>query len=47
MRILLVDDEPALRELLRTTFEVVAVEVDEADDAAAADAAIDARRSRT
>jgi response regulator RpfG family c-di-GMP phosphodiesterase len=36
MRILLVDDDPALRELLRTTFEVVAVEVAEAEDAAAA-----------
>ena len=34
MRILLVDDDPALRELLRTTFEVVDVEVAEADDAA-------------
>jgi putative nucleotidyltransferase with HDIG domain len=36
MRILLVDDDPALRELLRTTFEVVAVEVSEAEDAACA-----------
>jgi response regulator RpfG family c-di-GMP phosphodiesterase len=36
MRILLVDDDPALRELLRTTFEVVAVEVAEAEDAASA-----------
>jgi response regulator RpfG family c-di-GMP phosphodiesterase len=36
MRILLVDDDPALRELLRTTFEVVAVEVAEAEDAATA-----------
>jgi response regulator RpfG family c-di-GMP phosphodiesterase len=36
MRILLVDDDPALRELLRTTFEVVAVEVAEAEDSATA-----------
>ncbi|HEU5211746.1 MAG TPA: HD domain-containing phosphohydrolase [Gaiellaceae bacterium] len=36
MRILLVDDDSALRELLRTTFEVVAVEVAEAEDAASA-----------
>jgi putative two-component system response regulator len=36
MRILLVDDDPALRELLRTTFEVAAIEVAEADGAAAA-----------
>ena len=32
MRILLVDDDPGLRELLRTTFEVVAVDVAEAGD---------------
>ena len=32
MRILLVDDDPGLRELLRTTFEVVAVEFAEAED---------------
>ena len=36
MRILLVDDDSALRELLRTTFEVAAIEVAEADGAAAA-----------
>src|SRR3954447_10993264 len=36
MRILLVDDDPALRELLRTTFEAGAVEVAEAEDAATA-----------
>ena len=32
MRILLIDDDPGLRELLRTTFEVVAVDVAEAGD---------------
>ena len=31
MRILLVDDDPALRTLLRTTFEVADVDVSEAD----------------
>ena len=36
MRILLVDDDPALRTLLRTTFEVADVDVVEAEDAAAA-----------
>ena len=36
MRILLVDDDPALRTLLRTTFEVADVEVVEADGADAA-----------
>ena len=36
MRILLVDDDPALRTLLRTTFEVADVDVTEADGAAAA-----------
>jgi response regulator RpfG family c-di-GMP phosphodiesterase len=36
MRILLVDDDPGLRALLRTTFEVVAVDVAEAESAAAA-----------
>jgi putative two-component system response regulator len=36
VRILLVDDDPGLRSLLRTTFDVADVEVDEAEDAAAA-----------
>ena len=36
MRILLVDDDPALRTLLRTTFEVADVDVTEAESAAAA-----------
>jgi putative two-component system response regulator len=36
LRILLVDDDPALRTLLRTTFEVADVEVAEAESAAAA-----------
>ncbi|HZC29820.1 MAG TPA: HD domain-containing phosphohydrolase, partial [Gaiellaceae bacterium] len=36
MRILLVDDDPALRLLVATTFEVADVEVAEAEDAAAA-----------
>ena len=36
MRILLVDDDPALRTLLKTTFEIADVAVVEAEDAAAA-----------
>ncbi len=40
MRLLLVDDDSALRALLRTTFEVVDIEVEEADSGAAALAAI-------
>ena len=44
MRILLVDDDPALRELLRTTFEVADVDVAEAAGAAEARAAIVDRR---
>src|SRR4029450_814061 len=36
LQILLVDDDPALRTLLRTTFEVADVAVIEADSAAAA-----------
>jgi response regulator RpfG family c-di-GMP phosphodiesterase len=40
MRILLVDDEPIFRELLRTTFETVDVTVYEADSAATAQALI-------
>jgi ribonuclease P protein subunit RPR2 len=46
LRILLVDDDPALRMLLRTTFEVADVELVEAESAAAARRAIeDARPS--
>jgi response regulator RpfG family c-di-GMP phosphodiesterase len=44
LRILLVDDEPALRELLRTTFEGAAVAVDEAGSAVEAEERI--RRER-
>jgi response regulator RpfG family c-di-GMP phosphodiesterase len=40
MRILLVDDDAALRTLLRTTFEVFDIDVDEAEDAVAATRAI-------
>jgi ribonuclease P protein subunit RPR2 len=36
MRILLVDDDPGLRELLRTTFEVAAIDVADADGALSA-----------
>jgi response regulator RpfG family c-di-GMP phosphodiesterase len=44
VRILLVDDDPALRTLLRTTFEVADVDVTEADGAAAARRRIRASR---
>ena len=44
MRLLLVDDDAAFRELLRTTFEDVQVEVDEAGSAAEAEARISASR---
>ncbi|TMM09582.1 MAG: response regulator [Actinobacteria bacterium] len=44
MRILLVDDEPALRELLRVTFEGADVVVDEAESADEAKAKVDASR---
>src|SRR5205085_9286917 len=44
LRILLVDDDPALRLLVATTFEVADVEVVEAEDAASARRAI--RRAR-
>ncbi|HEX6699831.1 MAG TPA: HD domain-containing phosphohydrolase [Gaiellaceae bacterium] len=44
MRLLLVDDDEGLRALLRTTFEVVDVEVDEAGDAREAEQRIAARR---
>src|SRR3954462_1619987 len=44
LRILLVDDDPALRTLLRTTFEVADVDVTEADGADAARRRIRAAR---
>jgi response regulator RpfG family c-di-GMP phosphodiesterase len=44
LRILLVDDDPALRTLLRTTFEVADVDVVEAQDARAARRKISAAR---
>jgi response regulator RpfG family c-di-GMP phosphodiesterase len=44
MRILLVDDDPGLRVLLRTTFEAVDVEVEETGDAASAAAALERAR---
>ena len=44
MRLLLVDDDAGLRALLRTTFELVDVEVEESEDAAAAQAALARRR---
>ena len=40
MRVLLVDDNAALRMLLRTTFEVFDIDVEEADSAEAASEAI-------
>ena len=44
MRILLVDDDPGLRALLRTTFEAVDVELEEADNASSAVAALERTR---
>jgi putative two-component system response regulator len=44
LRLLLVDDDAGLRALLRTTFEVVDVEVDEAESARDAEARIAANR---
>ena len=44
MRLLLVDDDAALRALVRTTFEVVDLEVDEAENAREARRRINARR---
>ena len=44
MRLLLVDDDDGLRALLRTTFEVVDIEVDEARDAREAELRIAERR---
>jgi response regulator RpfG family c-di-GMP phosphodiesterase len=44
VRLLLVDDDATLRSLLRTTFELVDIEVEEADSAAVALGAIRSRR---
>jgi response regulator RpfG family c-di-GMP phosphodiesterase len=44
MRLLLVDDDARLRELVRTTFELVDVEVHEADGVGAAEQALTERR---
>jgi response regulator RpfG family c-di-GMP phosphodiesterase len=44
MRLLLVDDDPGLRALLRTTFEIFDLELDEADSAAMAARRISASR---
>src|ERR1041385_6139238 len=44
MRLLLVDDDPGLRALLRTTFEIFDLELDEADSAAMAARRISARK---
>jgi response regulator RpfG family c-di-GMP phosphodiesterase len=44
LRILLIDDDPALRTLLRTTFEIADVDVDDAANAADARRAIEKRR---
>ncbi len=44
MRLLLVDDDRGLRTLLRTTFEVFDIEVDEADSASVALERIASRR---
>ena len=44
MHLLLVDDDAALRALLRTTFEAVDVDVEEADSAATAQDALDRYR---
>jgi response regulator RpfG family c-di-GMP phosphodiesterase len=44
LRILLVDDDPGLRMLLRTTFEVADIEVDEAENAIVAQRRIGRRR---
>src|SRR2546421_369349 len=44
LRVLLVDDEPVIRALLKTTLESLDVELDEAQDAGSAVFAISARR---
>ena len=44
IRILIVDDDPGLRALVRTTFEAAHIQVEEADGAAAAEAAIQRTR---
>src|SRR3954453_12692832 len=47
LRVLLVDDEPGIRALLKTTLESLDVELDEAQDAASAVFAISAHRPDT
>ncbi|HWC33140.1 MAG TPA: response regulator, partial [Actinomycetota bacterium] len=44
MHLLLVDDDPGLRALLRTTFEVVDIDLDEAGSALEAEALLEERR---
>jgi ribonuclease P protein subunit RPR2 len=44
LRLLLIDDDPGLRALLRATLDAVDIEVEEAEDARTAEAAIAARR---
>jgi response regulator RpfG family c-di-GMP phosphodiesterase len=44
LRLLLVDDDPALRALVRTTFEVVDIVVDEAESATEADGILEGSR---
>ncbi len=44
MRLLLVDDDPGLRALLRATLDAVDIELDDAEDAAGASRAIESRR---
>jgi response regulator RpfG family c-di-GMP phosphodiesterase len=44
LRLLLIDDDPGVRALLRATLDAVAVEVDEAEDTRGAAAAIEASR---
>src|SRR5439155_21004769 len=43
LRVLLVDDDPGLRMLLRTTFEIIDIEVEEADAVPAAEKIVAAR----
>jgi len=43
LRVLIVDDDPGLRMLLRTTFEIIDIDVEEADSIDAAEASISAR----
>ena len=43
LRVLIVDDDPGLRMLLRTTFEIIDIEVEEADSVEGAEQSIDTR----